>query len=270
MSAVSHTTNHKVIHWSLNQSRTDIHQTLIREEPLSIRVQGKPYAVIMRTPGDEIAHGAGFCFAEGVVDIPQEIRNIAFCNGEESNVVTITLTPERHAKAISHLDRKGYLSQTSCGICGKELVEDIQETVAPIESKAVIPLSDILTCTNDLPALQPLRDQTRATHGVAIYDQDIKLISSAEDVGRHNALDKAIGKLFLENQLHYATLLILSSRISYELVQKAARAKIAVIVAYSRPTELAVNLAASLGMTLVCLAKDNGLFVFCNSQRLKF
>ena len=270
MPTVSHTTNHKITYWTGNQTRTNIPQTLIREEPLSIRVQGKPYVVIMRTPGDEIAHGAGFCLVEGIVDTPQEIKNIAFCDGDEGNVVTFTLTPKRHAEVISHLNRKGYLSQTSCGICGKELVKDIQETIAPIENAPMITLSDALKCINDLPTLQPLRDQTRATHGVAIYDQDIILISSAEDVGRHNALDKAIGKLFLENQLPYATLLILSSRISYELVQKAARAKIAVIVAYSRPTELAVNLATSLGMTLACLAKDNGLFIFCNPQRLEF
>jgi len=270
MPTVSNTTNHKITHWTSNQTRTNIYQTLIREEPLSIRVQGNPYAVIMRTPGNEIAHGAGFCFAEGIVDSPKDINNIAFCDGEESNVVTVTLTQKHHAKINSHLNRKAYLSQTSCGICGKELVEDIQETIAPIVNAPVITLSDALQCINDLPALQPLRDQTRATHGVAIYDQDIKLISSAEDIGRHNAVDKAIGKLFLENQLSYATLLILSSRISYELVQKAARAKIAVIVAYSRPTELAVNLATSLGMTLACLAKDNGLFVFCNPQWLKF
>ena len=216
------------------------------------------------------AHVAGFCLAEGIVDRPAEIVSIARCDGDDANVIAVTLTAERRLMIDDILDRREFISQTSCGICGKELVKDIQETIAPIENAPMITLSDALKCINDLPTLQPLRDQTRATHGVAIYDQDIKLISSAEDVGRHNALDKAIGKLFLENQLPYTTLLILSSRISYELVQKAARAKIAVIVAYSRPTELAVNLATSLGMTLACLAKDNGLFIFCNPQRLEF
>jgi FdhD protein len=268
MSTASHTSKHQITHWTRNQTRTHINQTLIREEPLSIRVQGEPYSVVLRTPGDEIAHVAGLCLAEGIVDSPKDIKNIAFCDGEESNVVTVTLTAQRHAKIISLLDRRAYISQTSCGICGKELIADIEKSIVPIKNGSTFAVSKVFECINALPLLQPLRNQTKATHGVAIYDQDLKLITSAEDVGRHNAVDKAIGKLFLNNRLSAATLLILSSRISYELVQKAARAKIAGIVAYSRPTELAVNLAASLGITLACLAQDDGLFVFCHPQRL--
>lgn len=252
-----------------SRSRTS-HQTLIREEPLSIRVQGEPYSVIMRTPGDEIAHVAGFCLAEGIVDSPEEIKNIAFCDGEESNVVTVNLTPRRHAEVASQLDRRAYISQSSCGLCGKELVTDIQQAVTPIENIPAIAAVEILKCLNELPSLQPLRRETRAAHAAALYDKELKLMTSAEDVGRHNALDKAIGKLFLDGRLSNAALLILSSRISYELVQKAARAKIAVIAAYSRPTELAVTLADSLGMTLTCPAKDDGLLIFCHSHRITF
>jgi FdhD protein len=268
MSTASHTTNHKITHWTNHQTRVHISQPLIREEPLSIRVQGEPYSVVLRTPGDEIAHVAGLCLAEGIVDSLKDIKNIAFCDGEESNVVTVTLTAQRHAKVISQLDRRAYISQTSCGICGKELIDDIQKTIVPIKNSSTIAVSKVIECLNALPLSQPLRKQTRSTHGAAVYDQALKLMTSAEDVGRHNAVDKAIGKLLLDNRLATATLLILSSRISYELVQKAARAKIAGIAAYSRPTELAVKLAASLGMTLACLAKDDGLFVFCHPQRL--
>lgn len=259
--------NQKVTRW--NTQETNIgHQALIREEPLSMRVHGQPYSVVMRTPGDEIAHAAGFCLAEGIIDTRDDLKNIAFCDGEASNVVTIALTPERYAKVISQMDRRAYVSQTSCGLCGKELIDHIHQEVIPIDKTAKVSIDQVNKCIDGLPALQPLRSQTRATHGVAAYNQNTVLLTSAEDVGRHNALDKAIGKLFLDDRLSEATLLILSSRISYEMVQKAARAGVAIIAALSRPTELAVKLAQSLNITLVCRENDNGLLIFCHSERL--
>ncbi len=102
---------------------------LIQEEPLSIRVQGQPYAVVMRTPGDEPAHVAGFCLAEGIVDSPEDIGTIASCEGDATNVVTLTVTPIRLTAITGVLERRGFVSQTSCGICGKELVEDLSQMV---------------------------------------------------------------------------------------------------------------------------------------------
>ncbi len=105
---------------------------LIGEEPLSIRVQGAPYAVIMRTPGNEKAHVAGFCLGEGIVDSPDDITNIAFCDGEDTNVVTVTLTADRRSRIADHLDRRTYISQTSCGICGKSIVADLVQALSPV------------------------------------------------------------------------------------------------------------------------------------------
>ncbi len=258
---------HSTTFWRNGRPET-IQRALVREEPLSIRIQGEPYSVVMRTPGDEIAHAAGFCLAEGIVDTPDEIKTIAFCDGEDSNVVTVTLTPERYRKITSHLDRRTYISQTSCGLCGKELISDIEQAVTAIETTSKFSLSDITRCLSSLPDLQPLRRQTRATHATAIFDSEVNLLTSAEDVGRHNALDKAIGHLFMKGNLFQAALLILSSRISYELVQKAARAKISVIAAYSRPTQLAVELADSLGITLVCRGKSEAVAIYTHSKRI--
>ncbi|MFN3534797.1 MAG: formate dehydrogenase accessory sulfurtransferase FdhD, partial [Desulfatiglandales bacterium] len=213
---------------------------LIQEEPLSIRIQGQPYAVVMRTPGEEYPHVAGFCLGEGVIDLPEDIQTIAYCGGEDSNVVTLTVTPQR-ASEIGHiLERKGFVSQTSCGICGKELVQDLKQVVLPLPHPDRIDLERAVECLEGLKSHQMLYQRTKASHAAAIFDKDFQLLSISEDVGRHNALDKAVGKLFLDRRLSEAKLLILSSRISYELVQKAARAKIPVIVAASRPTSLAV------------------------------
>jgi len=258
---------HKVLCWSPKNSTSSKHR-LIGEEPLSIRVEGKPYSVVMRTPGDELAHAAGFCLAEGIVDTPNDLGTISFCDDIDSNVVTVTIGKSRRNKIADLLDRRGFISQTSCGICGKEIVKDLYQIIRPVSDDTRIDAGLALECLETLSQHQPLRDKTRASHAAALYSSAFKLLSVAEDVGRHNALDKAIGRLFLDHRLDEAVLLTLSSRISYELVQKAARARIQVILAFSRPTSLAVELASELNMTLACLADSDGLYIFCGEHRL--
>jgi FdhD protein len=241
---------------------------LIQEEPLSIRVQGQPYAVVMRTPGDETAHVAGFCLAEGILDSADDVGTIASCEGEATNVVTLTVTPARLKAITAVLERRGFISQTACGICGKVLVEDLSQMVQILADGPPIDLERANQCLEALKEHQPLYQRTRTTHAAAIYTSTFELLSVAEDVGRHNALDKAIGKLFLKGTLRRAGVLILSSRISYEMVQKAARAKIPFILASSAATALAVQLADSLNMTLASPAKGGGIRVYCGFRRL--
>jgi len=260
--------NHQVKYWN-GESLFSLSYNLIGEEPLSIRIQGKPYSVLMRTPGDEIAHAAGFCLGEGIIDNPADIASIAFCNGSDTNVVKVTLKPSGEEKISGHLDRRGYISQTGSWLCGKEMVKELYQMIQPMPDNAdKTEIKAALNCLENLSQHQPLHSITRSSHAAAIYDSDYKILSAAEDVGRHNALDKAIGKIFLEHKLEQAHILTLSSRISYELVQKAARARIPVIFAVSRPTALAVELASELNMTLACFAKEGGLFVFCGEHRL--
>ena len=257
-----------ILHWNTDTLKA-VSDRLIAEEPLSIRVQGNPYAVVMRTPGEEIAHVAGFCLTEGIIDTPDDLTSIGFCEDDDTNVVTVTLTPSRRKKISEILDRRGFISQSSCGLCGKELVKDLFQIIKPVESNRPVEIKNALACLEELSKLQPLRQQTLAAHAAAIYGADQELLIVAEDVGRHNALDKAIGKIFINRRLEQAELLILSSRISYELVQKSARARIPIILAHSRPTALAVELAVSLNITLASLDdNDAGLYVFCGEQRL--
>jgi FdhD protein len=241
---------------------------LIQEEPLSIRVQGQPYAVVMRTPGDETALVAGFCLAEGILDSADDIGTIASCEGEATNVVTLTVTPSRLKAITAVLERRGFISQTACGICGKVLVEDLSQMVRILPDGPPIDLERANQCLETLKEHQPLYRRTRTTHAAAVYTSTFELLSVAEDVGRHNALDKAVGKLFLKGTLHRAGVLILSSRISYEMVQKAARAKIPFILASSAATALAVELADSLNMTLASPSRKSGIRVYCGFRRL--
>ncbi|MBU4316280.1 MAG: formate dehydrogenase accessory sulfurtransferase FdhD [Proteobacteria bacterium] len=241
---------------------------LIGEEPLAIRIQGNPYSVVMRTPGNEKAHAAGFCLGEGIVETPEDITSLALCDGPDSHVVTVTLTEKRRQEIPRIMDRRGFISQTSCGICGKELIEDLVQEIHPVNKTISLTVDQALHLLENLNHHQPLGRKTRACHAAALFDPDLNLLAVAEDVGRHNALDKAIGELFLDRRLSEASILVLSSRISYELVQKAARARIPVILAVSRPTSLAVSLSEKLNMTLACLSKSSGLDIFCNTHRI--
>ncbi len=242
-------------------------QALIVEEPLSIRIDGSPYSVVMRTPGDEIAHIAGFCLAEGIVESPGDFSAIGFCNEDDTNVATVTLTDSRRKKVAGILERKGFVSQTSCGICGKEVVRDLHQILSPLPVGTRFAIEKVRACVDTLRDYQAIYKKTRAAHASVIFDREMSAIAHAEDVGRHNALDKAIGKAFMANDIEKAVFALMSSRLSYELVQKGARAGIELIVGVSRPTALAVELADSIGMTLGW-ARGGKLTVFCHQERL--
>ena len=240
---------------------------LVNEEPLSIYIQGKPYSVVLRTPGDEIAHVAGFCLYEGIIDTLDDFTSIEFMDENDTNRVMVSLKPSRRNKITRLLEKRGFVNQTSSGIFGKELVNDIIQNISPAADDFKIDIEPALECLENLVKHQPLRSKTLATHGAVLCSLEFEILSSAEDVGRHNAVDKAIGRLFLDNKLEKAAVLLLSSRTSYDLIQKAARAKISIIFSISRPTSLAVELASQLNLTLACLAREGGLYIFSGEQR---
>ena len=241
---------------------------VLREEPLSIRVQGRPYAVIMRTPGDEIPHVAGFCLGEGIIDAYDEIKQIACCEGGDTNVVTVTLSAARRLKAGPILERRGFVSQSSCGICGKEVVQDLIQTVRPLEDTIRVKWHRLLTCMDRFSSHQSLYRKTHTSHAAVAFDSDFQFQAAGEDVGRHNTVDKVVGKLLMTGGLADTACMMLSSRISYELIQKVGRARIPIVLALSRPTTLAVELAEKLNISLVYIPNDRTLFVYTGTQRI--
>ena len=241
---------------------------LIGEEPLVIRIDGQVYTTIMRTPGEETFHAAGFCLSEGIVDKLNDFASIGFCKDMDANVVEIRLTPERHKKAEKILEKKNLISLSSCGICGRELIEERLGYLSSISSNIRFKIDDAVRLIEGLHDKQELRDKTRGSHAAILLDSKLETLSVSEDVGRHNALDKAIGRLFMTGRLVNAAICVLSSRISYEMVIKANRARIPVILGASRPTALAVKLGRDLNMTLACTAKDSGLIIFSGEERI--
>jgi len=248
---------------------TKIDLELIGEEPLLIRIEDTPYSVVMRTPGDEVRHAAGFCLGEGIVDSIDDIKTIGYDKDLDSNVVDIWLTPERRKKIPHLLKRKSYVSQTSCGICGKKLLEDLDQILTPAEDGLEVELARVFDCINRLSKSQQYYQRTRGSHAALIFDHNLEAIAFAEDVGRHNALDKAVGNAFLDQTLGSASLLVLSSRISYELVQKAARARLPIMISNSRPTALAAQMGQNLNMTLAFPSTQTELVIVSGENRIK-
>jgi FdhD protein len=246
-----------------------VKQDFVREEPLFIRVEDRPYAVVMRTPGDEIAHAAGFCLSEGLVDSPEDFASIGFCSDIDENSVMVTLHEERRTLVSEQVERGGFLSQTSCGICGREMIEDLTRNLKVIEEDSEIRYEQVLECVEKFFQEQEHYARTRGTHAVMFFDSKLDIIVKAEDVGRHNAMDKSIGVLFLEKRLSDVYLAVLSSRISFEIIQKAARAGIPILISISHPTAMAVELGLKLNMTLVCLDKKSGFIVPCGEKRIR-
>jgi len=241
---------------------------LIGEEPFLINIDEKPYSVVMRTPGEEIFHAAGFCLGEGIAGSSDDFKTIGYDKDLDPNIIDIWLTSERKKKIHDILERKIFVSQTSCGICGKEMVRDLYQKITPAKDGFTVEIGSVFDCINKLSENQNYYQSTRGSHAAIIFDSQLEKLSFAEDVGRHNALDKAIGKAFMNKQLSKAKILVLSSRISYELIQKSARAQIPVMISNSRPTALAVEMGKSLNMTLAFPVKESELIIVCGEERI--
>jgi len=242
---------------------------LIGEEPLIIYIEEKPYSVVMRTPGEEVFHAAGLFLGEGIIDSLEDFQTIGFDEHLDANVIDIWLRPKRRKKIQHLLNRQTYVSQTSCGICGKKMIEDLNQVLKPAQNGFKVDISQVFDCISKLSEKQNYYPRTRGSHAALLIDDNFDVLSFAEDVGRHNALDKAIGKAFMEKKLQKANLAVMSSRISYELVQKAARAHIPMMISKSRPTALAVEMGKSLNMTLACAFEKSKLIILCGEHRIK-
>lgn len=253
--------------------RADI---LAVEEPLEIRVGGTPLAVTMRTPGNDVELAAGFLVSEGVISDAAQFRSAIHCTGpgiEENtyNVLDVTLMPGT-VLPESSLQRNFYTT-SSCGVCGKASIEavetvssfDVSQDSVQIDAETVVGLPD------QLRSHQEVFDKTGGLHAAGLFDAVTgECLVIREDVGRHNAVDKVIGWAVLGERLPLrGTILQVSGRASFELVQKAVMAGIPVLSAISAPSSLAVELAATSGVTLVGFLRDSRMNVYSRPDRMR-
>ncbi|MEV5312087.1 formate dehydrogenase accessory sulfurtransferase FdhD [Streptomyces sp. NPDC052610] len=250
--------------------------TLVAEEPMEIRLNGKPLAVTMRTPGDDFALAAGFLVSEGVLATAYDLQNIVYCAGatvdgsNTYNVVDVKTAPGVTVPDIT-LERNVYTT-SSCGLCGKASLDAVRTTARwPIADAPPLRITpELLASLPDrLRAAQRVFDRTGGLHAAALFDEHGELLDIREDVGRHNAVDKLVGRALQNGDLPLSrTILLVSGRASFELAQKAVMAGIPVLAAVSAPSSLAVDLAAETGLTLVGFLRGASMNVYAGEHRL--
>ncbi|MCA1218102.1 formate dehydrogenase accessory sulfurtransferase FdhD [Streptomyces sp. 8L] len=250
--------------------------TLVSEEPLEIRLNGKALAITMRTPGDDFALAAGFLVSEGVLASAADVQSIVYCAGARDdgqntyNVVDVRLAPGVPVPDIT-LERNVYTT-SSCGLCGKASLDAVRTTARfkIADTPPVLVEPALLAALPDrLRAAQRVFDRTGGLHAAALFSESGELLDVREDVGRHNAVDKLVGRALREDLLPLSrAILLVSGRASFELAQKAVMAGIPVLAAVSAPSSLAVDLAAETGLTLVGFLRGPSMNVYAGDERI--
>ncbi len=244
------------------------------EEPLEIRIAGETYATTMRTPGHDHELVAGFLLAEGLIQSREDLGGIAHCGplDAERGEHTIDVSPAPgtvlDGDALDHT-RRGTLTSASCGMCGRKMIDDLVRRLTPPAPCAPFEPTFIAALTSELRRHQPSFERTGGLHAAGIAVPGAGLLVVREDVGRHNAVDKAVGRLLLDQRLPLsAGLLVVSGRTSFEIVQKALAAGLCGVVGVSAPSSLAVSTAAQFGLLLCGFARNGAFNVYAGRERL--
>ncbi len=238
------------------------------EEPLEIFVDGEPFYLTMRSPGDDIPLVAGLCFGEGIIESMDDLASVGHCEDTSANHVNVFVSPERRKEGGAAARPKRMPTYSSCGICGKDLIEDIAGVLTKIKHEITIPFSRLIELREELGANQYSYNKTGGTHAAAVFSREGRMLAISEDVGRHNALDKSIGKVLLAGARKEASIALLSSRLSYEMVQKAARFGIEILAGVSAPTSLGIELARSINLTLIGFLRSNRGNIYTCPERV--
>lgn len=255
---------------------------LAAEEPLEIRAAGSAdgkifdhaVAVTMRTPGDDYELAAGFLYTEGLLRAPADLREITYCVGadklkQQYNVVRVRLR-DGVAFDAARLQRNFYAS-SSCGLCGKASLDAVRAAgCVPVAAGGpALPLELIHGLAGKLRSRQPVFEKTGGLHAAALFDAAGELLSLREDIGRHNATDKAIGERFLAGKAApVGHVLFVSGRASFEIMQKAAMAGVPVVAAVGAPSSLALDFANEFGQTLLGFVRDRRFNVYTHPERI--
>lgn len=244
------------------------------EEPLEVRLHDHPFAVIMRTPGADRELAAGFLLSERVIASADDLGTIVHCTdpGAEhrENIVNVTLANGSVASIERLLaGRRQVDGNASCGMCGRRTIESLAVDVAPVKASWRVTAAEIAALPERLRARQAVFDETGGLHAAGLFARDGRLVDVAEDVGRHNAVDKIVGRMLMREALPLPDhLLCVSGRTSFEIVQKAVLAGIPILAAVSAPSSLAIALAQAFGVTLVGFIRGDSFNIYTHAERV--
>jgi FdhD protein len=241
------------------------------EEPLEIRVQGIPVAVVMRTPGHDEELVAGFLVTERVLESLDEVRALEHCDTvpdpeAEENVMDVKLRAGVFVN-IERLRRNLYAS-SSCGVCGKATLENVLSVAPPLDDDACFSAELLYGMPERLRLAQEVFERTGGLHGVALFDPQGAVVCVREDIGRHNAVDKVVGHAALARRDLRGHALLVSGRVSFEVVQKAAAARIPLVAGISAPSSLAVRLGEAAGVAIVGFLRGRSANVYSAAERV--
>ena len=257
---------------------SDSPDAVVTEEPLQLLLDGSPLSVVMRTPGHDLELALGLFYAEGIVRSAADVKGMRISaeSGEseprvgvdasimDSNQVDVRLT-----QAPRRRPERSMLSSSACGVCGAVLIEDLRRDLAALGSGPSFEAGLLPKLVEKMRSGQGVFERTGGLHAAGLFDQQGALICMREDVGRHNAVDKVVGRMLLDRRLPLSgAILVVSGRAGYEIVQKAITAGIPVVAAVGAPSSLAVALAREFNQTLVGFLRGERFNVYSSPERL--
>lgn len=251
---------------NVSSKKTD---QIVVESPLQININREPFTVIMQTPGNEIELSIGLLYNEDVINSFSDDLAVSHKETVKGGFITeIDIECNENLLGSSYNNSRTLLSVSSCGICGKKELKDIEIIKSHQLDKTRISPRDIHAMYELMKSKQALFKATGGSHACGLFDMNFNILSVMEDIGRHNAVDKAVGELLKTNTLDKAKIMLVSGRISYEIVSKAFSAKTPILVAVSAPSSLAIDYAKELGITLIGFCRDDRMTCYSHPEAI--
>src|SRR5438132_13103268 len=267
----------RISKWSSGQW-TDAPDAVVTEDPLQLLLNGQPLSVLMRTPGEDVELALGLMFAEGIARSIDEVRlvRVSAESGESSSAINVDASIVESNQVNIHLagaprrkPERSMLSSSACGVCGAVLIEDLRRDLAPLAAGPRVSAALLPQLVERLRTGQGVFERTGGLHAAGLFTAGGESICTREDIGRHNAVDKVAGRMLLDGRLPAnESILVVSGRAGYEIVQKSITAGIPVLAAVGAPSSLAVALACEFGQTLVGFLRGERFNVYASPERL--
>lgn len=234
---------------------------LVVEAALQININNEPYTVVMRTPGDDVELIRGLLFAEDIYKRKENL-NIEVVEKRDNGFSILNVSIHKKHLGKGYLNKRTLLSVSSCGICGKQKLEDINYSGVKLANNVILDSSRLEEMFAEMKLKQETFEISGGSHAAAIFNKKYKIISLKEDIGRHNSVDKVVGELLNVDQLNESFVMLVSGRVSYEIISKAFIAKIPIVVAVSACSSLAVDFAKEFGICLIGFSRGNKATIY--------